>query len=117
MRRWALAVVASIAFLGAAVSVAAPGGKVDAKPDAAAPAPGATAGPARAAAGGATIPVLRLEGPIGPASAEYVARGLASAAESGAPMVVIGIDTPGGLASATRDIVREILGSPVPVAA
>lgn len=75
--------------------------------------------PATAPGGGAgtVIPVLRLDGPIGPAHAEYVARGLAQAAASGAPLVVIGIDTPGGLASATRDIVREILSSPVPVAA
>src|SRR5690606_41810262 len=62
------------------------------------------------------IPVLRLDGPIGPASAEYIARGLADAAGNNAPMVVIAIDTPGGLASSTRDIVRAILGSPVPVA-
>src|SRR5690606_9431450 len=38
------------------------------------------------------------------------------AAGNNAPMVVIAIDTPGGLASSTRDIVRAILGSPVPVA-
>jgi membrane-bound serine protease (ClpP class) len=89
MRRWALAAIGSIALLAAVLSIAAPG---------------------------ATIPVLRLDGPIGPASAEYVARGLAGAAEAGAPMVVIRIDTPGGLAESTRDIVREILASRVPVA-
>src|SRR5690606_32212908 len=77
------------------------------------------AGPGRAAEGAVgapAIPVLRLDGPIGPASAEYIARGLADAAGNNAPMVVIAIDTPGGLASSTRDIVRAILGSPVPVA-
>lgn len=108
MRCWALALVASSAILAAALAVAAPARAVEAP---------AAANAAVKAAGGATIPVLRLEGPIGPASAEYIARGLASAASSKAPMVVIGIDTPGGLVSSTRDIVREILGSPVPVAA
>lgn len=118
MRRWAIAVIASTALL-AAFPAAGQGRATDA------PAPtGAAAAPAQAASGvasapGATgvIPVLRLEGPIGPASAEYIARGLADAAGAKAPMVVIRIDTPGGLASSTRDIVREILGSPVPVAA
>lgn len=106
MRRWALAVIASAALLAAALSAAGPGWASDA-PASAAAEPSAAA----------TIPILRLEGPIGPASAEYIAHGLASAAASKAPMVVIGIDTPGGLASSTRDIVREILGSAVPVAA
>src|SRR5690606_39137212 len=109
MRQWALAAVASIAFLAAAVSFAAQDGKADPRRPAAEAAADASSV--------ATVPVLRLDGPIGPASAEYVARGLASAAESGAPMVVIRIDTPGGLADSTRDIVREILASPVPVAA
>lgn len=109
MRQWALAAVASTAFLAAAVSFAAQDGKADPRRPAAEAAADASSG--------ATVPVLRLDGPIGPASAEYVARGLASAAESGAPMVVIRIDTPGGLADSTRDIVREILASPVPVAA
>src|SRR5690606_4342619 len=104
MRRWALAVIASTALLAAALSVAGAGRAAEATADA-------------ASAARAAIPVLRLGGPIGPASAAYAARGLAAAAGSGAPLVVTGIDTPGGLASSTRDIVREILGSPVPVAA
>ncbi len=126
MRRWALAVIASTALLAAALSVAGAGRAADATAGTAAKTPvGAAAdAPSKAPSSAsstarptASIPVLRLEGPIGPASAEYIAHGLASAAESGAPLVVIGVDTPGGLASSTRDIVREILGSPVPVAA
>lgn len=110
MRKWALALIASTALLAAALSVT---GQVRA----AAATAGATPSEAPVAALAGAIPVLRLEGPIGPASAEYIAHGLASAAANRAPMVVIGIDTPGGLASSTRDIVREILGSKVPVAA
>jgi membrane-bound serine protease (ClpP class) len=61
--------------------------------------------------------VVPLNGAIGPASADFVARALARAAEEHAQLVVLEIDTPGGLDRSMRQIVKDILASPVPVAA
>jgi membrane-bound serine protease (ClpP class) len=62
------------------------------------------------------VHVLSIQGPIGPATADYVARGLEGAQEAGARLVVLEIDTPGGLDSSMRVIIEAILASPVPVA-
>ena len=59
---------------------------------------------------------LRLDGVIGPASADYVLRGLARAESEGAQLLVLQLDTPGGLDTAMRQIIKAILASPIPVA-
>ena len=62
-----------------------------------------------------TALLVELEGPIGPAASDYVSRALKTAQETNAKIVILRIDTPGGLDTSTRDIIRDILSSPIPV--
>ncbi|MEL7044395.1 MAG: nodulation protein NfeD, partial [Pseudomonadota bacterium] len=53
---------------------------------------------------------------ITPATMDYIRRGIARAEDEGAELLVIALDTPGGLMTSTRDMIKAILASRVPVA-
>ncbi len=62
-------------------------------------------------------PVLlaRVEGVIGPPATHHVATAIEAAAERSAEVLILEINTPGGLETSMRDIIEEVLRSPVPV--
>ncbi len=60
--------------------------------------------------------VLTIDGPIGPAIADYVRREISKANDAGAGLIILEMDTPGGLDTSMRAIIKDILASSVPVA-
>jgi membrane-bound serine protease (ClpP class) len=71
--------------------------------------------PGRAAAAEKAV-VLDINGAIGPAVADYIARELGAAKPGETGLIILRMNTPGGLDSAMRRIIAAILASPVPVA-
>lgn len=60
--------------------------------------------------------LAEVSGAIGVATSEHIAQAVAKAEAEGARLLLIRLDTPGGLVSSTRDIIKTILASRVPVA-
>ncbi len=71
--------------------------------------------PAPIASAQREVVVLPYSGPIGPAVADYFARGIAYAESRNAAAVIFEIDTPGGLDSSMREIIQREMNSRVPV--
>jgi membrane-bound serine protease (ClpP class) len=63
----------------------------------------------------AEVVKLAIHDTIHPITTEYIGRGIQYAASIHAEAVLIELQTPGGLAESTRDIIEEIIASPVPV--
>lgn len=59
--------------------------------------------------------VITVNGVINPVAAEYIGKSIKKAAEMNAEALVIELDTPGGLDTSMRSIVKDIIGSSVPV--
>lgn len=58
---------------------------------------------------------ITLDGPIGPAAAEYFDDVARRAIKDGADAILLRLDTPGGLSESMREIVSGVLASSVPV--
>ncbi len=58
---------------------------------------------------------LNVHDTIHPITLEYITRGLDAAKAQNADAVLIVLSTPGGLATSTREIIQQIVASPVPV--
>lgn len=67
------------------------------------------------AANSAVVARITLDGPIGPAAAEYFDDASQRAVTDGATAIVLQLDTPGGLSESMRQIISRMLASPVPV--
>jgi len=70
--------------------------------------------PSSAAAG--TVAGITLDGPVDPASQEYLTRAIRTANEGNHQLILIRVNTPGGLVDSMEDISKSILGSRIPVA-
>lgn len=67
------------------------------------------------ASGGREVVEIEINGSINPSTVDYVESGLSAARARNASALLILMDTPGGLLNSTKDIVKAILNSDVPV--
>ncbi|KUM23164.1 serine protease [Mesorhizobium loti] len=58
---------------------------------------------------------IAVDGAIGPASSRQLKEALKAAAERNAAVLILQLDTPGGLVTSMREMIADILASPVPV--
>src|SRR5581483_240918 len=70
--------------------------------------------PAGAAASDKVV-LIDLDGAVSVAAARQLSRAVDQAKTLGATAIVMQLDTPGGLVSATRDIVKTMIDSPIPI--
>jgi membrane-bound serine protease (ClpP class) len=59
--------------------------------------------------------IIRMSGPISPASAGFLKKGINKASKEGISCIIVELDTPGGLAESMREMVMAIFASKVPV--
>ncbi len=71
--------------------------------------------PAKEESPGIEIMILKVDGVINPARAEFIVKAIKKANEKKFSLIVMELDTPGGLDTSMRTIIKEMIGSTVPV--
>jgi membrane-bound serine protease (ClpP class) len=61
------------------------------------------------------VDLISVDGSINPAVDDFIRESIGRAKADGARALIIQLDTPGGLLTSTRTIVKEMLGTPVPI--
>lgn len=64
---------------------------------------------------GRPVGLVELDGSVNPGSGDYLARAIDASEHRGFQALVIRLDTPGGMVETTRAIVKEELGSSIPI--
>ncbi len=64
---------------------------------------------------GRNVITIEINGTINPSTTDYIKAGIKEAEKEGSEAVLILLDTPGGLLSSTKDIVKLLLNSEVPI--
>lgn len=67
------------------------------------------------ALGNKTVLLLEVDGSIGPATQDYIHTGIEHAVSEQAELVILRLNTPGGFDKSMRDIIKDILHSPIPI--
>jgi membrane-bound serine protease (ClpP class) len=76
---------------------------------------GVHAGDKEAGVPGRRVLLITVNGIINPVPSEYIGGAVKQASDMKAEALIIQLDTPGGLDSSMREIIRDIVASPVPV--
>ena len=66
------------------------------------------------AADAARVGFIKIDGPIGPATASYIGRAIEVSSERREQCLIIQLDTPGGLLDSTKEIVQSFYAAKVP---
>src|SRR5260370_40380945 len=59
--------------------------------------------------------LIKIDGPIGPATAEYIGRAIQVAESREDVCLIVQLDTPGGLTDSTEKIIKRFYASTVPI--